>query len=169
MTQAQSIEGPKTDFRSPDELAIAADHERIAAYSEDWVTAPRRADSGERLGAVTKQQVADLLARGVDEAAIQKAAMVQLASEENEIVRRHRRVGWLVFSFSIAIGAAAALNWSGRGDSQGVFQVMLLGGIGLMLAHGVHTHGLRKRSRLIRSSAARKQVWRTAIERLSTN
>jgi len=74
-----------------------------------------------------------------------------------------------VFGICIVVGAAAALNWAGRGDSQGVFQVLLLGGIGLMLAHGVHTHGLRKRSRLIRSSAARKQVWRTAIERLSAN
>ena len=159
--------GMEDDTRSPDELELADDSERIAAYSEDWVTSPRRADSGERLGIATQQRVITLLARGVDEAAIREAALNALASEEKRILRRHRWIGSAVFGLCIAIGALAALNWGGRGESQGVFQVLLLGAFGLMLAHGVQVHGQRKRSRLLRSSAARKQVWRAAIERLS--
>jgi|GEM_PF-4066839 len=157
---------PLNDLRSPDELATAAAHERVAAYSEDWVTAPRRAHSGERLGPEIQKKVMTLLDRGVDEAAIREAALAALAEEEGRIVRQHRLRGWLVFGVSVGLGVFAALNWDGRGDGQAMFQVLLMGAIGLMLAHAVHMHGLRRRARLIRSATARKQIWRAAIDRL---
>lgn len=166
MAGTQDDSGPLHDLRSPDELAAAGDHERMAAYSEDWVSAPRRAFSGERLGADTQRQVLALLRAGVDEAAIREAALQEMAAEESQIVRQHRLRGWLVFGVCVALGTIAALNWGGRGESQGLFQVLLMGGLGLMLAHGVHMHGIRRRARLIRSATARKQVWRAAIERL---
>mgnify|MGYP003628217271 CR=1 FL=1 len=167
MAQSQATAEITPDFRSPDELARASANERLAAYSEDWVTAPRLADSGERLGAETQAQVRQLLARGIGEAAIRDAALQALAGEEAAIIRRHRLTGWSVFLLTTAIGVAAALTWSGRGDGHAIFQVLLLGGIGLMLAHGVHMHGIRRRARLIRSAAARKQVWRAAIAKLA--
>lgn len=166
MAVAQDDGRPRPDLRSPDELAAASDHERFAAYSEDWVTAARRADSGERLGSDAQQQVLTLLQRGVDEAAIRDVALQDLARAESQIVRRHRLRGWLVFGLSVAIGVAATLTWSGRGDGHPLFQVLLLGGIGLMLAHGVHMHGVRRRAWLLRSATARKEVWRAAIGRL---
>lgn len=166
MAGAESDSGPLHDLRSPDELAAASAHERISAYSEDWVTAPRRADSGERLGVVAQQQVLALFARGMDEVAIRDAALQEMANAEIGIVRKHRLRGWLVFGTSVAIGVAATLNGAGRGESDGLVQVLLLGGIGLMLAHGVHMHGIRRRARLIRSATARKDIWRAAIERL---
>jgi hypothetical protein len=168
-THGQTTVDPGADVRSPDELDIAADLERIAAYSEDWVSSPRRANCGERLGPASQKQAVALLERGIDEAAIRQAALDALAFEEQKILRRHRLVGWAVFALCIAIGILAALSWNGRGDNQGSFQILLLGAFGLMLAHSVHVHGQRKRSRLIRSSAARKQVWRTAIQQLSDN
>lgn len=166
MAGVSTQSAPVADFRSPDDLAKASDLERLAAYGEDWVTAPRRADCGERLGAETQARVVALLARGTDEAAIRAAALSELAAEERQIVRRHRLRGWLVFGLCVAIGAAAVLNWDGRGDGQALHQILLLGGIGLMLAHAVHMHGVRRRARLIRSATARKAVWRAAIDRL---
>ena len=168
MAGAQTESGPLADFRSPDDLASANEHERIAAYSEDWVTAPRRADSGERLGADTQKKVLALLERGTDEAAIRDAALQELARAETKIVRQHRLRGWLVFGLCVALGGAAALNWDGRGDGQALFQVLLLGGIGLMLAHGIHMYGIRRRAGLVRSATARKKIWRAVIDRLYT-
>jgi len=102
----------------------------------------------------------------VDEAAIREAALQELSAAEAKIIRQHRLRGWLVFGVSVSLGVAATLNWQGRGDGHGMFQVLLLGGIGLMLAHGVHMHGIRRRARLIRSATARKQIWRAAIDRM---
>ncbi len=166
MAGAHTESGPLHDLRSPDDLAAANEHERIAAYSEDWVTAPRRADSGERLGANTQKKVLALLERGVDEAAIRESALQELARAEGKIVRQHRLRGWLVFGFCVALGTTAALNWGGRGDGQALAQVLLLGGIGLMLAHGLHMYGIRRRAALVRSATARKRVWRAVIDRL---
>lgn len=161
------VDAAAADTRSPDELAIASAPERLAAYSEDWVTAPRLADSGERLGPETQALVRQLLNHGVDEAAIREAAREELAAEEGRIIRRHRWRGWGVFLMCTGIGVVAALNWGGRGDGQPLYQVLLMGAIGLMIAHGVHTHGTRRRSLLIRSGSARKKVWRAAVARMA--
>ena len=108
MAQSQATAEITPDFRSPDELARASANERLAAYSEDWVTAPRLADSGERLGAETQAQVRQLLARGIGEAAIRDAALQALAGEEAAIIRRHRLTGWSVFLLTTASAAAPA-------------------------------------------------------------
>lgn len=155
------------ELRSPDELARATSGERMAAFSEDWVTTARRADSGERLGPETQAQVISLLSRGVDEAAIREAALAALADEEARIIRRHRLMGWAVFGFCAGIGTIAAINTGPRSDTSGLIQVALLSAIGLMIAHGVHMHGIRRRSRLVRSSRARKEIWRSAIAALA--
>jgi hypothetical protein len=167
MAIASSAIDPSRDHLSPDELAAASVYERLAAYSEDWVTAPRRAHSGERLGPDTQKRVLALLERGIDEAKIRDTALEALAIEEARILGQHRLRGWAVFGFCVALGIIAAVTWDGRGDGHGLYQVLLLGAIGLMLAHGIHMQGIRRRARLIRSTTARKQVWRAAIERLS--
>lgn len=155
------------DTLSPDELASASREERLHAYSEDWISAPRVNDSGAALGAETHRQVLDLFQQGHTEASIQAAAMQELADEETRITQRHRRNSFLVFGLCMGIAFLSAMLWSGRGDGHHLMNMLLLGAVGLMLAHGILSAGQRKRSRLMRSDDARKHIWRRAIRELS--
>ena len=156
------------ELLSPDEKATASDRERLRAYSEDWVSAPTRAQSGSQLGSVAQRQVGDLFARGITEAEIQTAAFAELAREEARISKRHKIQSWIALIFCLTLGVCSVVFWQGRGEASAqLLNIVLLGAIGLMLAHGFHMSGVRRRTRLIRSTAQRKDIWRQAIGRLS--
>jgi hypothetical protein len=151
------------DTRPPDDQARVRDSERLRVYSEDWVTMPRRADSGALLGETAHRQVIDLLRRGVDEASIRGAALDALAAAEARIARRHRLQGWLVFGGCIGLAVLAAVLWEGRSDGQHITKIALLGALGLTVARAIHMRGLRRRRRLLVSEDARKTIWRDTV------
>lgn len=156
----------KAELRSPEEqdrLEVAL---RLRYFSEDWVTAPRRADSGAALGPETQQQVLGLLRQGMDEAEIREAALDALAAEESRIKRQYRNLGLLAVAGCVGIALLGALTWEGRGDGHHLMNVILLGAIGLMIAHGLNSRGVRLRSRMLKSVEARKDVWRQTIAAL---
>lgn len=156
----------KRELLSPEELDQLNSDQRVRYYSEDWVTAPIRADSGAALGPETQRQVLALLRRGVDEADICEAALAALAAEENRIARQHRLKGWLAVGGCVSIALIAAATWQGRGDGQHLANIVLLGGIGLMIAHGIRSRGVRVRSRMVNSLESRKKIWCKAIAAL---
>ena len=156
----------KAEFRSPEEMDRLNNTRRLFYYAEDWITEPRRADSGQALGAATQAQVLDLLRRGMDEAEIREAALAALAAEEERIIVQHRRKGWLAVAVCVGLAVFGALTWEGRGDGHHLMNVALLGGIGLMIAHAVRSRGTRIRSRMLASTNARKEIWRKAIAAL---
>ncbi|HKK30622.1 MAG TPA: hypothetical protein VKA18_09555 [Alphaproteobacteria bacterium] len=159
--------GDLADIRSPDEQARISDAGRLRAYSEDWVSMPRRSESGALLGPETRQQVIALLAKGIDEPAIQAAAQRALAAEEGRIAARHRKQGWVAFLGCVVLAGFSAVVWEGRGQANHLASAAMLGGVGLMLANAIRGRGIRRRSRLLRRREARKKVWRQAIAELA--
>lgn len=157
---------PARDLLSPEEQDRLDSAQRLRYFSEDWVTAPRRADSGAALGPEAQQQVLRLLRQGVDEAEIRQAALDGLAAEEGRITRHHRNRGLMVVAGCIGIAVVGAITWQGRGDGHHLMNVILLGAIGLMIADGLRSRGVRLRSRFLRSRKARLDVWRKAIAAL---
>ncbi len=154
------------ELLSPEEQDRLHSTLRLRYFSEDWVTAPRRSDSGAELGPETQQQVLRLLRQGVDEAKIREAALEALAAEERRIIRRCRNRGLLVVVVCVGIAVLGALTWQGRSDGHHLMNVALLGAIGLMVADGFRSRGVRVRSRMLSSVEARKDVWRKAIAAL---
>ena len=136
---------------------------RLRYFSEDWVTEPRRADSGAALGPETQRQVLDLLRRGMDEAAIREAALDALAAEEDRIKRQYRNRGLMAVAGCVSVAIFGALTWEGRGEGHHLMNVFLLGSIGLMIAHALNARGVRLRSRMLKSTEARKEIWRKTI------
>jgi hypothetical protein len=157
------------DVRSPDEIAKATDSDRLYAYSEDWVTAPRLAESGLALGPETHRQVLALLAKGIDETQICQDAFAALTAEEHAITQKQKKRGWLAFVGCLGIAGLAALLWTGRGDAHHLSNGALLGSIGLMVANGMQMSGARRSTRLIRSREQRKDVWRRAIAAMAND
>lgn len=156
----------KRELLSPEELDQLNSDQRVRYYAEDWISAPIRADSGAALGPETQQQVLALLRRGVDEAEICETALAALAAEEDRITRQHRLKGWIAVAGCISIALVAAATWQGRGDGQHLANIILLGGIGLMIAQAIRSRGVRVRSRMMNSAESRKKIWRKAIAAL---
>jgi hypothetical protein len=154
------------ELLSPDEQDRLDAALRLLYFSEDWVTAPRRADSGAALGQETQRQVLNLLRQGMDEAEIREAALNALAAEENRIKRQYWTHGLIAVLGCISIAVLGALTWQGRGDGHHLMNVFLLGAIGLMVAHALNSRGVRIRSRMLKSAEARKRIWRQAIAAL---
>ena len=151
------------DLLSPEEQDRLNNFQRVLYFSEDWVTEPRRADSGAALGPQTQAQVRALLQRGMDEADICEAALTALAAEERRIDIQHRRKGWAAVALCVGIAVIGALTWEGRGDGHHMMNAALLGAIGLMIAHAIRSRGTRIRSRMLASANARKEIWRKTI------
>lgn len=154
------------ELHSPEEQDRLDAALRLRYFSEDWITAPRRADSGAALGPETQRQVLDLLRQGMDEAEIREAALDALVAEESRIKRRYWTRGLLAVLVCVGIAMLGALTWEGRGDGHHLMNVFLLGAIGLMVAHGLNSRGMRIRSRMLKSTEARKRIWRKAIAAL---
>ena len=156
---------PPTDtaLLSPDEQDRLDAAQRLRYYSEDWVTEPRRADSGSALGPEAQKKVLDLLRQGMDEAEIREAALNALAAEEQRIKRQFRNRGLIAFFGCVSLAIFGALTWEGRGDGHHLMNIFLLGAIGLMIAHAFNSRGVRLRSRMLKSVEARKEIWRKAI------
>jgi len=156
----------KAELHSPEEMDQLNNTRRLHYYSEDWVTEPRRADSGAALGPQTQAQVRELLQRGMDEAEIREAALAAIAAEEQRIIVQHRRKGWAAVAACVSVALIGALTWQGRGDGHHMMNVLLLGSIGLMIAHAIRSRGTRIRTRMLVSVDARKDIWRKAIAAL---
>ena len=154
------------ELLSPEERDRVDAARRLDYFSEDWVTEPRRADSGIKLGLEANRQVLDLLRAGMDEAEIREAALDALAAEEQRIKRRFRNRGAAAVLGCVSIAIFGALTWQGRGDGHHLMNILLLGAIGLMIAHAFNSRGVRLRSRMLRSADARKDVWRNTIAEL---
>lgn len=154
------------ELRSPEEQDRLDAALRLRYFSEDWVTAPRRADSGAALGPETQQHVLALLRQGMDEAAIREAALDGLAAEESRIKRQYRNRGLLAVAGCVSIAVLAALTWEGRSEGHHLMNVILLGAIGLMIAHALNSRSVRLRSRMLKSAEARKDIWRQTIAAL---
>ncbi len=156
----------EAEFLSPEERDRLNSDRRMLYYSEDWVTEPNRADSGTALGLEAQAKVRVLLLRGMDEAEIREAALTALANAEQRITIQHRRKGWAAVALCVSIALLGAITWEGRGDGHHLMNVVLLGAIGLMIAHAIRSRGTRVRTRMLASVNARKDVWRKAIAEL---